>query len=434
MEIDEVMWAPGIRWVFRGYAIAAGLTGLLLGGWGMIWLGSDLPGLPFYRASLIRVAGAVLVAMACLALAMDRVEDPEARRRGMLWFGIAHSVLFVTVLSQQEAIWNSKLGDSAAALLGIAAFAFLFMWSGADIGKPPNPNEQVLSLFGTPPGGGENLRHRYQRQIREAALQEERHRLARDLHDSVKQQIFAIQTAAATAQTRFETDRAGTQAALEQVRASAREAMAEMEAMLDQLRAAPLGTTGLVEAIKKQAEALGFRTGAKVDVELGTLPEGLALEPGAQEALFRVAQEALANIGRHARASHVRVVLWSEPEWLKLAIDDDGRGFDVAQPARGMGLSNMRARTGEFGGTFEMTSSPGGGTRVVAALPVLPTYRIADYNRRLLMYSGVALGHFVVALFRHDLTFAFLGLMWCVYCGRVAVGRSAAKRRLEVVR
>jgi signal transduction histidine kinase len=433
MEIDEVMWAPGIRWVFRVYAIVAGAMGAAVGAWGMMWLGSDLPGMPYYKASLIRVAGAVLVAMACFALAMDRVEDPDARRRGMLWFGIGHAVLFLVVLTQQETVWNSRLGDAVAAGVGVTAFAFLFIWSGADLGKERSPNEQFVSLFGTAAGGRENLRNRYQRQIREAALQEERHRLARDLHDSVKQQIFAIQTAAATAQARFDSDRSGTRAALDQVRASAREAMAEMEAMLDQLRAAPLGTTGLVEALKKQCEALGFRTGAKVDVELGALADGIALEPGAQEALFRVAQEALANIGKHARASHVRVVLWAEPEWLKLSIEDDGSGFDLAQPARGMGLSNMRARAEEFGGTFDIASSESG-TRVVAAVPVQPTYRLADYNRRLLMYAGLALAHFVVALFRHDLTFGLLGLMWCVYGARVAVGRSAAKRRLEVVR
>jgi signal transduction histidine kinase len=85
---------------------------------------------------------------------------------------------------------------------------------------------------------GLSLRLQYEEQIREAARQEERVRLARDLHDAVKQQLFAIQAAAATVEARFDTDAAGARQALEQVRSSSREALTEMEVMLDQLQAA----------------------------------------------------------------------------------------------------------------------------------------------------------------------------------------------------
>lgn len=103
------------------------------------------------------------------------------------------------------------------------------------------------------------VRSRDEQRIRDAAAQEERNRLARDLHDAIKQQIFAIQTSAATAETRFDADPAGAREAVAHVRQSAREAMAEMEAMLDHLRVVPLENAGLVEAIRKQAEARAAR-------------------------------------------------------------------------------------------------------------------------------------------------------------------------------
>ena len=434
METDEVLISAGTRWVFRGYAILAAVAGVVISGWGMVWLGSDLPGMPFYKASLIRVAGGVLMAAACFAAALDRVDDPDVRRRALVWFGVGHAVLFVVLWTQQGAIWNSPMVDTILTVVLLTAFTFFYMASGADAGAEPDPNRTVLSLFGAPPVSRENLRRRYQRQIRAAALQEERHRLARDLHDSIKQQIFAIQTAAATAQTRFDSDAAGTRAALEQVRASAREAMAEMEAMLDQLHAAPLENAGLVASLRKQCEALGFRTGAKVEFEPGALPDNLEVEPGAQEALFRVAQEALANVARHARAARVRVVLSTTQRQMKLTIEDDGAGFDIAQPARGMGLANIEARAAEFGGTFDLSSTSGGGTRVEVAVPCAATSSIADYNRRLAWYGAAAVIHFGVGAWRHSSMFFFLGVMWCIYFARVAALRSAARRRAGAVR
>jgi len=85
--------------------------------------------------------------------------------------------------------------------------------------------------------------------------------------------------------------------------------MTEMEAMLDQLRAAPLESVGLVEALKKQCEALQYRTGARVTVDVDAVPGPGQLRPGAAQSIFRIAQEALSNIARHARATEVRLSL-----------------------------------------------------------------------------------------------------------------------------
>ena len=431
MDIDELMRAPGIRWVFRAYAIAAGAAGLLLFLWGPMWLGSHLPGLPFYKASLIRVAGGILMGAACVVAALDGIEEPRARRRALFWLGCGHTVLFLAVLSQRVTVWHGEEGKLALLVVFAAAFVFFFLWSGADVDT--SCRDQLTGLFG-PAKSGENLEQRYRSQIRAAALQEERHRLARDLHDSVKQQIFAIQTATATAQTRFESDPAGTRAALDQVRGAARDAMAEMEAMLDQLRAAPLETVGLVESVRRQAEALGVRSGAAVDFQVAGGVGGLNLAPGAQEALFRVAQEALANVGRHARAAHVTVGISGDPHFLRLSIEDDGQGFDPARAERGMGLANMRSRCHEFGGTLEVTSAAGRGTRIAAAVPLLPPFHPAEYNRRLLIYAVTAAAFVGLAVWQRSATNAFLGVVFAVYGVRVALGRSAARRRLEAHR
>ena len=217
---------------------------------------------------------------------------------------------------------------------------------------------------------GTRSRHsRYEEQMRQAAAQEERNRLARDLHDSIKQQLFAVSTAAATAEARFSADPAGALAAIGEVRGAARDSMAEMDALLDQLRITPLENTGLVDALTRQCEALRLRTGANIVCEVGALPPTVAMAPGAHLALFRMAQEALSNVARHSRASTVRVALQSHAGSVELEVADNGMGYRSDQHHMGMGLENIRARAEEFGGLVNIASSPGAGTRVTVAMP-----------------------------------------------------------------
>src|SRR5436305_7513893 len=198
--------------------------------------------------------------------------------------------------------------------------------------RPLWPAESGIAALKIP----DEIRQGLLRQIGEAAAQEERNRLARDLHDSIKQQLFSINVGTATAQERWERDPEGARKALADVRRSAREAMVEMQAMLHQLRPEPLGTAGLVEALREQCEALGYRTGAEVTLELGEpLPDD-RMPPGAPEALFRMAQEMMANVARHARAPHVRLWLGRQDEEVLLRIVDHGQGFDPAAVVSGM--------------------------------------------------------------------------------------------------
>ena len=358
------------RWFFRLYALLVGLAGIVIFGWGPMWMGTDLPGQPFGKAALIRVFGSIMVAFACWAASYS-THGIVNFRGALFWFMAAHFVVFNAARIQQRAIWGPGIGESAVQAVGIVAFLVWILYTYDVVEEETSCGRLTRFLGGTDPRQdlAQQLRSQYEMKIRAAARQEERNRLARDLHDSIKQQIFVIQTAAATAQARFESDSRGASLAIGQVRDAARDAMTEMQVMLDQLRAEPLENAGLIESLKKQCEALSFRTGATVDFQLGSMPPNEALEPGVHEAFQRVAQEALANVGRHARAANVQVSLGSANGQLQLQIQDDGAGFDANQPVHGQGLGNMRARAQELHGTFELTTSPDRGTAVTFRVP-----------------------------------------------------------------
>ena len=373
------------------YGLAACAGGLALIGWGPLWFGAHLPNQLWGKAALVRVFGAFIVTAGCFAASLGATADPIARRRIHPWFLAANGALFVVVITQQEAIWNADPARSAALIL--FAVVILGIAAAVEDHRLAGPvYKDMITLFGgkvAQPALHE-LRSRYEEQIREASAQEERNRLARDLHDSIKQQVFAIQTSAATAQVRFDADPAGAKAALDQVRSSAREAMTEMEAMLDQLRAAPLENVGLVEALKKQCEALAFRLGAQVDFRPGALPPSDTLPPGAHQAILRVAQEALANVGRHSRAKTVHVTLGSTDRQVELKIADDGVGFAPNDTHAGMGLMNMRQRAAQLGGYLLASSRPGEGTTIRLSLPCVGG-SAASARRHLVIAAGQAL-------------------------------------------
>ena len=355
-------------------------------------------GISWGRVGVMRVAGAAVAALGFAAIGLSRIENPIDRRRALKWFAIGHVVPGLVFFGASSASLDrfippvlqwTPLGVGLV-LLYIALTSthlptytrpFTTLFSG-DI---PGP---VLVERSRPGTAMDTLRSQYEQQIRHAARMEERSRLARDLHDAVKQQLFAIQTSAATAQARFADDAEGAQTALEQVRTSARDAMTEMEAMIEQLQATPLENTGFVAALRKQCEALGFRTGADVTLEVGTLPPSDALPPGTQPALFRAAQEALANVARHARAQHVTLRLGLVRDNLELSVRDDGAGFDMMQARTGMGTENMKARVCEMSGTFLMQSKPGRGTYVAFSVPC-DTSTPGDYSKRALFWTVI---------------------------------------------
>jgi len=143
-----------------------------------------------------------------------------------------------------------------------------------------------------------------------------------------------------------------------------------METLIDQLQTAPMENSGFEDALRRQCDALGYRTGAKVTLTIGELPPSTALVPGAYEALYRFAQEALHNVGRHARANTVNVHFGVHAGQLELGITDDGAGFIPEEVPSGMGRQNMEARAQEVGGTCVINSTRGYGTAVLCAVPL----------------------------------------------------------------
>jgi signal transduction histidine kinase len=226
----------------------------------------------------------------------------------------------------------------------------------------------VLDQQGSTPAAREKVL----RQVGEQAAADTRAKLAQDLHDSIKQQLFSINMSTAAAQARWETDPDAARLAVADAQRSARQAQVEMSALLQDLRPLPLDGAGLSEALDEQCEALGYRTGAEVSLDLHDAPLDYSGYPqGITEALFRITQEALANIARHARAKHVSVRLAQIANAVELEIRDDGQGFNPSSGTSGTGIASIRERAVNLAGHAEIESSPGKGATVAVTIPCL---------------------------------------------------------------
>ena len=140
-----------------------------------------------------------------------------------------------------------------------------------------------------------------------------------------------------------------------------------------------------------------FKPGANVTFTAGSLPPVGALVAGAHRGLLRIAQEALSNVARHARASTVNIALERKGDALTLTVTDDGAGFAGAGTTVGMGLSNIRARAAEFGGEAHIGSVAGEGTTVFVALPL--TVANPEYYRRRVLWTAAAAAGLVLLFF-----------------------------------
>jgi two-component system, NarL family, sensor histidine kinase UhpB len=204
-------------------------------------------------------------------------------------------------------------------------------------------------------------------QLAMRAQEEERRRLARDLHDEVNQALTAILLRLEALAQDTPPERASE---LTELKRLVNQAMEELLTLARQLRPSALDDHGLVPAVQTQLRRFAARTG--VEVRMRTEGEPNELPEVMQTAIFRVAQEALTNVGRHAGAALVELELQEEDGRAELRVRDDGSGFDSGAIPRagfegrgaGLGLGGMAERARLVGGELDVRSAPGGGTSV----------------------------------------------------------------------
>jgi len=201
-----------------------------------------------------------------------------------------------------------------------------------------------------------------------SAIVEERQRLARDLHDAVSQQLFAISmTATALGRTLDrDTDKAKRQVALIEEMASV--AQSEMRALLLHLRPVHLAGKPFAVALRELLQELSRKMPIAIQWEMD---EDIRLAKGVEDQLFRVAQEAISNTLRHSRASRLEMKLLRRGDVVRLTIKDNGVGFDLDQRKQSSyGLITMTERVSEIGGFLNIVTAPGKGTRIEIQVPV----------------------------------------------------------------
>lgn len=218
----------------------------------------------------------------------------------------------------------------------------------------------------------------YTAHAEELAVLQERNRLARELHDSVTQSLYSLTLLAEAGQRMIKArdlqQIEGNQARLGEI---AQQALQEMRLLVYELRPLALKNVGLIGALNQRLEAVERRSGVEARLEV----DGeFACSETLEEELYRIAQEALNNALKHARASEVKVHIRCDKSSVALEVVDNGSGFDLSEAGDkgGMGLTSMSERAAKIGGTLTLQSSPGQGTRVRVEVDNVPTETVIN--------------------------------------------------------
>jgi signal transduction histidine kinase len=269
--------------------------------------------------------------------------------------------------------WTGWLGWAAVAGANVLPFC-LIAWLGEVMSRYQDGREAALreareanERLETALADNAALQERLVEQARAAGVLDERARMAREIHDTLAQGLTGIVTQLQAAE-HVADDPDAWRRHHAAATALARESLTEARRSVNELRPEPLETGRLADAIGQVAATWSGRHG--IPVEVTVTGPARALTPEAEVSLFRTAQEALANVARHARsATRVGITLSYMDRQVALDVRDDGRGFDPAVTGGGFGLIAMRQRIEALAGTLQVESEVGGGTGISASLP-----------------------------------------------------------------
>jgi signal transduction histidine kinase len=279
------------------------------------------------------------------------LDDPEVEQEAARRLG-ARSALYVPLLVRDEAIGVIAVHDK----------------NGADP-RFTDEDLRIAEIFAARAAVAVELRQRVARNALERVLsaqEDERRRLARELHDETGQALTSILLGLRGLEDAQDPETL--RAAVGEVRDLVRSTLQDVRRLAVELRPKALDDFGLVPAVERLTESFAEQTG--IDVEfVHNIPDD-RLPPGIETALYRIVQESLTNVVKHARAGHVSVVLTGKDGSVSILVEDDGVGFEPSRArSDGLGLLGMRERVELLGGRMTVESRPGAGTTFVAEVP-----------------------------------------------------------------
>jgi signal transduction histidine kinase len=381
---DDDWWRSSLRWwhvVFAGIAAVlaavyaaeqAPVTAFVLLGVLVAWYG--FVGVPALRRSeawlgTVYLAGAyaLFAAAASVHLASFLLLIALYPQTFALYDRFASAVLAATVLSAVVALVITAEGGWTrdAALSGLLNGALNLGGSvllGGFIARIVREMERRAELIRQL----EHTRAELAEANHAAGVLAERERLAREIHDTLAQGFTSILVLVQAADAAVDSDPVATRHRLGLAERTARDNLAEARALVAALAPVDLQSATLPEAVRRLADRVAEELGLRADVEVAGAPRSLS--PNAQVVLLRSAQEALANVRKHAAARSVRIRLDYTGPTTSVEVCDDGRGFDHSRPD-GYGLQGMRARVEQVGGVVEVDSAVGRGTTVRVMVP-----------------------------------------------------------------
>jgi signal transduction histidine kinase len=297
------------------------------------------PGFPDFFAALLTIFS---------MQAMQRIQP----RIWALWIGLCALVVAWLLAGEYGA------QAVALALIYTAGNVFLGLYT-LTMRRAQAAHAQNQALAGELQQTNQQLKA-YSTQLEQLAIARERNRLARELHDSVTQTVFSMTLTTQSALLLLERDPAQASAHLERLNQLARSALGEMQVLVSELKPEKTGKEGLAAALRRHLASGRYPDSLSISLKVeGDRPLG----PAEEQSLFRIAEEALNNIVKHAQTSqaHLRLHL-AEPLWME--IEDQGQGFDLGQArdAAKVGLSGMQERAAEIGWNLYIRTASGAGT------------------------------------------------------------------------